>query len=223
MKILSTVDRKIIIQSERFEPGRLKLSDPSSHVGSIIIPIISLSIIYSDYDQLSHIFSFSYKSFLGILLILIELSTSIYVLFFKTPVSPPLSIFEIGADRILVREWKGLWYDPVITRVCELKHVEIIELILNAKSDISWDSDMEMYMMGPPQSNYQVVVKSAAGKQYKLEQNSVDILSIHPIALTAFCELIEETKELVREVQKLLDEIDTNNSEISEDDKSIDD
>ena len=221
MKILSTVDKKLIIQSERFEPGRLKLSDPSSIAGSIVVPLVSISIIYSDYNRFSHLFSFSYKSFIGILVLLIELYSSIYVLFLNKPKYLPSSIFEIGVDRILVREWKGLWYDPVITRVFELENVESIEVVLDAKSDISWNSDMDMYMMGAPLSNYQVITKSVTGKQYKLEENSIDLLTIHPIALTAFCELIEETKRSVREIEKFLNENDCDNLETSEPDQLV--
>lgn len=204
MKILSTVDRKLRIQSERFEPGRLKISDPRATVGSIIVPILSLLIIYSDYNQFSHLFVFSYKSLLGILIISIELFGLIDVLFLRRPKYIPFSIFEIGTDRILVREWKGLWYDPVITSVSELENIESMELVIDSKADISWDSDIGAYAMGTPQSNYQVVAKSTTGKQYNLESNSIDILTIHPIALTAFCELIEGSRQSVREINKFL-------------------
>ncbi len=216
MKILSTVDRKLIIQSERFDPGRLKLSDSMSTVGSITVLLISLSLIYADYNQFSHLFSFTYKSFIGILVISIELFSLMDVLFFKTPKYIPSSIFEIGVDRILVREWKGLWYDPVVTRVFELEDIESIELVLDVKSDLGWNSDMNMYMIESPQSNYQVIVKSAVGKQYSLEQNSISILTIHPIALTAFFELIEQTEQSVREIEQFLNERNDNNLDMSE-------
>ncbi len=206
MKILSTVDRKLIIQSERFEPGRLKISDPRATVGSIIVPILSFLIIYSDYNQFSHLFIFSYKSLLGILLISIELFGLLDVLFLKRPKYTPFSIFEIGTERILVREWKGPWYDPVITRVSELENIDSMDLVIDSKADISWDSDIGAYAMGIPQYSYQVVAKSTTGEQYELESNIIDILTIHPITLTAFCELIEGNRQSVREINKFLNE-----------------
>jgi hypothetical protein len=201
MKILSTDDGKLIIQSQRFEYGRrLKLTD-------LIMPSIFIFLcINSQYKKLLHTFEFSSELFLGILLTLISFLILIYEVFFKTPNFIPKTIFEVRNNRVLVKVNQGSWHlnNLEVSRVIELNDIESIDLVLDAKADIYWDSEIDTYAMLEPQSYYQINMKSVSGEQCILERNSVDISQIHPIALTAFCELIEESKRSVQEVEKFL-------------------